>query len=419
MDEGAGRGGLGGGAGPQPARRGSLDPLGWFPFPPRGGRRISQICIVGHYAYGYNRGMGYQFIHVDGYARHGSKQDSRQGGAKQKRVRKLSAQQVADEAERAPGACPHVPHPQAPNLLYGCTPSQAVELASQWADGQSDSLGRSFRKDGLCLLAGVATLPNEMADRWPEFREATVEWLKTKYGERLRSVVEHRDESHPHLHFYATPLPGERFEVLHEGRKAAREAAQQGEKKGKQNAAYRTAMEAFQDDFGVSVASQFGLTRIGPSRRRLTRSQWKAEQQQARALAAPVQSIQITPDDVKKQAVRSGWLGSDYESSEALADRLTKLAQEQAKPLAFRAKLAEQRGESEARTEAAEATARAAEQRAEKARLEAEKAQQEVAGYLSHSNKQIEAKQGELARLDRDIDQLRRVRDLESGIGPK
>ena len=53
--------------------------------------------------------MGYQFIHVDGYARHGSKQDSRQGGAKQKRVRKLSAQQVADEAERAPGACPPCP----------------------------------------------------------------------------------------------------------------------------------------------------------------------------------------------------------------------------------------------------------------------------------------------------------------------
>ena len=56
-------------------------------------------------------------------------------------------------------------------------------------------------------------MPAEQAKDWPRFREATVAWLKQQYGERLRSVVEHTDEAHPHLHFYAVPLPGERFEV--------------------------------------------------------------------------------------------------------------------------------------------------------------------------------------------------------------
>lgn len=355
--------------------------------------------------------MAYQFAHVECYARQGSKQG--------KGPRKWSISDVAAEAMRTPDACPHVEHPKPPTVLHGCAPDEAARQAEKWGDDSRDAKGRRLRKDGLCMLAGVVSLPVDRVADWPAYRAASVAWLQTKYGDRLRSVVEHTDEAHPHLHFYAIPLPGERFESLHAGRLAASQAAERGETKGKQNEAYKQAMRGWQDDFAAQVAAPFGLTRIGPSRRRLTRAQWQAEKQQAQSLALPLQGIQITPEDVKKRAVKSGWLGSEYESSEALAERLTKLAQEQAKPLAFRAKLGEQRGESEARTEAArdaaraaEAAAKAAQKEAEKARAEAEIAKKEAAQVAA----QIKTRQAELSRIDRDIDALRSIRDHESGL---
>ena len=168
--------------------------------------------------------MGYQFLHLESYARHGSKQHGQ--------PRKWSAREIAAESMREPDACPHVARPQPPKVLHGCTPAEAAKLAHDWADGSKDAKGRKLRADGLALAAGVVSLPSEQRQDWPRFREATVAWLREQYGERLRSVVEHTDEAHPHLHFYAVPLPGERFEVLHPGRQAAAKKAQQGAKKG-------------------------------------------------------------------------------------------------------------------------------------------------------------------------------------------
>lgn len=227
--------------------------------------------------------MAYQFLHVEGYARQGSQQG--------KTPRKWSAREIAAEAMREPDACPHVEQPQPPTVLHGCTPAEAAKQAEDWANTASDAQGRRLRRDGLCLLAGVVSLPSDRAADWPQYRAATVAWLREQYGERLRSVVEHTDEAHPHLHFYAVPLPGERFEVLHPGRQAAAKKAQQGAKKGAQNAAYKQAMVAWQDDFAASVAANFGLARLGPGRRRLTRKAWQAEQSQARALAVAKKAL--------------------------------------------------------------------------------------------------------------------------------
>lgn len=238
--------------------------------------------------------MAYQFLHIEAYAREGSQQG--------KGPRKWSLREIAEEAERYPDACPHVAQPQRPEVLYGCTPIEAAAMAEEWASAAKDAKGRKLRRDGLAMLAGVVSLPAEQRHDWPRFREATVAWLKQQYGERLRSVVEHTDEAHPHLHFYAVPLPGERFEVLHRGRAAAAKKAQQGAKKGAQNAAYKQAMMRWQDDFSAAVAANFGLARLGPGRRRLTRKAWQAEQAQARALAVAkkalsgeIQADQIDP----------------------------------------------------------------------------------------------------------------------------
>ena len=274
--------------------------------------------------------MGFQFLHIEAYARHGSKQHGQ--------PRKWSAREIAAEAMREPDACPHVEQPQPPQVLHGCTPAEAAKLAHDWADSSQDAKGRKLRADGLALAAGVVSLPAEQRQDWPRFREATVAWLREQYGERLRSVVEHTDEAHPHLHFYAVPLPGERFEVLHPGRQAAAEKARQGAKKGAQNAAYKQAMVGWQDGFQRAVAAHFGLTRRGPGKRRLTRGAWKAEQEQARSLAQPVPAeLAITPQDVTKRVTKAGLLGKQYESGEELAARLSGLVQEKVQPLMIKA----------------------------------------------------------------------------------
>lgn len=211
---------------------------------------------------------GYQFIHVESYARTAPKSEKTGGH---------SIGSVMAEAMRADGACPHVETPTAPTLLFGVQPGEVEELATSWANSSTDAIGRKLRKDGLCLLAGVVSCPPTLTDEeWGAFKLDAVAWLAK--DARLVSVIEHTDEKERHLHFYKIPQPGERFEVLHPGRAAALMAKASGLLKGEQNKAYKAAMRAYQDDFFQSVSSRHGMARIGPARRRLNRDQWKAEQ---------------------------------------------------------------------------------------------------------------------------------------------
>ena len=159
-----------------------------------------------------------------------------------------------------------------------------LKSLQQSGDQATDKQGRKLRKDGHCLLAGVISLPNDQKENWDSFKKRSIKWLQQQYGERLKTVVEHLDEKHPHLHFYCVAKPGERFEVLHQGQQAAQKAKEAGKVKGEQNKAYIEAMRAFQDVFSKAVAQIYGLARLGPGRRRLTRDQWKAEQKQAEIL---------------------------------------------------------------------------------------------------------------------------------------
>jgi hypothetical protein len=220
---------------------------------------------------------GYQFAHIDGYARQGGKSKTGQV---------MSAQQIADEAERKPGAHPHVKEPQPPIQLFGVTPSEAVQQATEWAEQAVDPRGRKLRIDGLCLGAGVVSVPDNLSEElWPEYRNEMICYLKKKYGDRLKSVVEHLDEKYRHIHFYLVPMPGESFGSVHPGVAAARASAARGERKGMQNLEYKNAMRSWQDEI-YTVSNNFGLARIGPRRRRLSRDGWKAEQRALSAHAA-------------------------------------------------------------------------------------------------------------------------------------
>ena len=272
--------------------------------------------------------MSYQFIHFDSYAREGSKQSktvTKKNGDKITTTKQVkSIRQILEEQARIEAACPHIDQPRRPGLLYGVPPMEVIPMVEDWASNAKDAQGRKLRKDGLCALVGVASLPREMEDDFPQFAEDTLAWLKEKYGDRLKSVIVHDDEAHPHLHFTVVPRIGERFDDIHDGYKASKQVKQEGKKKGEQNLAYIEAMRAVQDDFSNRVAMSHGLTRIGPGRRRLTRAQWKAEKAQARFFA--------NAKAVAKVASKQGYKDGIHKAEEK-AKAIIQEAQEQAKGL--------------------------------------------------------------------------------------
>jgi hypothetical protein len=247
----------------------------------------------------------YQFAHVESYSLSAPKtaiHKNKKSGKPSGKVGR-SVSYIVDEALRAEGSTAHIESPLPPVYRFGKPLEEVEAKCSEWTRSLVDARGHALRKDALCLLAGVISAPKDITEEgWKAFSTDSIEWLKKRYGETLHAVVEHVDESHPHLHFYAIAAPGERFESVHEGRLAAHEAKAQGLKKGDQNRAYKAAMRGFQDDFYEKVGIEHGFTRIGPARRRLTREEWKLEQVEA---AAAARAIAVATEKVRVSEARS------------------------------------------------------------------------------------------------------------------
>lgn len=232
--------------------------------------------------------MGSQFIHADSYGRQAGK-GKRSGN---------TIASIVGEAERDEGQCYHIEEPQKPVVLFGSSFREAGIEAEKWAEPMKDARGHKLRKDALCMVAGVVSAPDDLKD-WDKYKKDAVKWLVKKYGKCLKSVVEHTDESHRHFHFAVVAKKGERFETIHQGYAAQREADPlRGDRKrtteekssGRRQGihAYQTAMRDYQDEFYEAVSKKHGLTRIGPGRRRLSRGEWKQEQEEARKIAATI-----------------------------------------------------------------------------------------------------------------------------------
>ncbi|TOO77504.1 plasmid recombination protein, partial [Vibrio parahaemolyticus] len=216
--------------------------------------------------------MGYQFIHIETYAKVSSRNNKKQ-----------SAKAVAQECERELHACPHIKHPKPYKLLYGNKPSDVVRQAENQAQKAKDRLGRKLRKDAQILLAGVVSYPTPLAEFDPNCRnfrrwlELNHKFLKKKYGTRYKSLVLHTDENDgfPHCHFYVVPdLDSSnhlKIGTVHQGIEA-RDKLKTSSAKEKLRA-YKIAMREYQDEYQEHVGSLCGLTRIGPRKRRLTRQE--------------------------------------------------------------------------------------------------------------------------------------------------
>ncbi|TAU97277.1 hypothetical protein ELI38_15500 [Rhizobium leguminosarum] len=243
--------------------------------------------------------MGYQFIHMESYAR---KPDAKGRGA----------DFIFAEASRKPEACVHVSAPTSPIIVYGVGVEAVQELHDSAVISAAvevkGSKSRKIRQDQKTVHTVVASHPYTMEEiradptkrrEAEEWERRTVAWLRDQYGDDLKSVIRHEDESHWHIHAYILPLsdPGLKAARYHPGMTAKRAVMDAGPIAGENqkalgkraDAQYKTAMRQWQDSYHEAVAIPSGLTRLGPQRRRLSRDEWQREQVQAKSLQKVVQ----------------------------------------------------------------------------------------------------------------------------------
>ena len=129
--------------------------------------------------------------------------------------------------------------------------------------------------------------------RYLEWRELNLHWLKKLWGDNLKSVIQHDDEPYLHLHALGLPVSdaGCDARTMNPAYMMKRLVLEQEKAVGKSNKealkianrAYRSEGRKLQDGYYSAVGIPSGLTRFGPRRRRLTRAQWHEEKERARA----------------------------------------------------------------------------------------------------------------------------------------
>ena len=364
---------------------------------------------------------GYQFVHIECYAREESTKGRTQtkknadGTFSSKEVAKEkrgNVRWVIAEAKREQDSCYHLDSPQPPTVLLGNL-DQVEQEATAWAEESTDAKGRKLRKDAHCLLAGVISLPRSEEENWEQFKAKAMDWLKEKYGDNLRCVVEHQDEAHPHLHFYCVAKIGQSFDDLHEGKRAQKELKKKNPQatKQEQNIAFCEAMRATQDDFANRVGQRFGLARIGPGRRRLTRAQWQAEQKQAEALQKTLSKKNAYKKHYKKQAIAEAQQAIEQAKEQARAEGLEEAQKAGAKLGGLWSGLKDKiskptERELQAEAEAQRAIAEA--QRAkEQAQEEARRAKVQADNRVSTVSQQVLTEKARAESLGKELDRAR------------
>ncbi len=251
--------------------------------------------------------MGYQFVHLESYAR---KTDTKG----------LNVAFIFAEASRKPEASHHVAKPMPPVVIYGVGVNAAQEIHDAAVETATVEVkGRKTRKirtDQKSLHTVVASHPFTMdeiradsgkrreAEQW---ERRTIAWLQDQYGDDLKSVIRHEDEPHYHLHAYVVPIsdPEMKAAKYHPGVTAKRTIMACGPADGEDqkalgkraDVAYKAAMREWQDSYHKTVAIPCGLTRLGPQRRRLSREEWQREKVQAKSLQQVVQGARKVKAD--------------------------------------------------------------------------------------------------------------------------
>ena len=239
---------------------------------------------------------GYQFVHYEAYSRKGTD-------------KKRSLLSIALEADRASGNHPHVQAPLPPEYIIGTSFEESAKKIIDAADRSTtihSGKKRKVRSDanvGIGLIASHPISINQLNEMTKLEREkiilevrewalSVIEFTKGEFPNMVKSACVHWDESHPHIHILVgSDEPMDDFHIIHKG-ESARKLAQGNDrsKHGKKigNDAYNSEMRSFQDRYYQQVGINFGQTRLGPARERLTRAEWNARKKAAEATAEAV-----------------------------------------------------------------------------------------------------------------------------------
>jgi FtsZ-binding cell division protein ZapB len=135
-------------------------------------------------------------------------------------------------------------------------------------------------------------------------------------GLEVLSVVEHLDEAYPHIHVISIPLitednPRCDAKRCHDGHRASeiarkktlesnsdlprKEATKSAVNAG--TAAFKQAMQEWQNKVYNDVSVKHGLTRIGPARARLSRSAWVKTKQMATQLVSLTRKVGLKKEE--------------------------------------------------------------------------------------------------------------------------
>ncbi len=212
--------------------------------------------------------MKSQFMHVELYSREepAKKTINKSKNINHKSdVRTTTVNGVLSEMKREEGFTSHLERIDAPQVLYGSISDleRSIErYEAEFKTTDKNGKEKKLRKDACILLAGVVSLDRADEEIWDEYKTKSIEYLKNKYGENLKCVVEHTDETNPHFHFYVVGNQKQDLNLLHDGKLAVSKLAKEDKKKLHQTA-YTEAMIKFQDDFYTKVSNKFGLSRTG------------------------------------------------------------------------------------------------------------------------------------------------------------
>nr|AFK33292.1 plasmid mobilization protein [Enterobacter sp. 638] len=211
--------------------------------------------------------MKSQFLHVELYSKEEPAAKTKNKNLRNHKsdVRHTTVSGVLSEMKREDGYTSHIDEIHEPNVLYGSVSALERSIERYEAEHKTkDKNGKEkkLRKDACILLAGVISLDRGDEEIWDDYKNKAIEYLKNKYGDDLRCIVEHTDETNPHFHFYVVSEPGKDLNLLHDGKKAVSKLDPEQKKKN-HLAVYTKAMVEFQDDFYIKVSNKFGLTRTG------------------------------------------------------------------------------------------------------------------------------------------------------------
>ena len=285
--------------------------------------------------------MPAEFLHFRAYARKSTKGSP-------------TADAVLGEARRDPKYCAHLDEPQPPIVRYGVPIESVAATLSERLRDARDRRGRPLPSTTTVLLAGVSSWPTPRVEveasederlTYEMWGSLCVAFFRRLFGDALLSVIEHVDEDRLHLHIFAAATPDpvtHVYSIESIWPPMAAEATQRraGKSRRVQRAAFRAEATKIQDAYYNRVGAVCGLSRFGPRRQRLTREAWRAQRDQAAAVAEFTQKVarkaRAIDDEITSRATTlareiaamavanaTTAANADIARAEALRDRLT------------------------------------------------------------------------------------------------